>query len=72
MVTFDLYFTTQGEVKMCVLYTTDGWITTNIAQNLSYGSQLSFIHTNTTSANTVAGTYFWETTGRFTMAACRM
>ena len=64
VVTFDLYFTTQGEVKMCVLYTTDGWITTNIAQNLSYGSQLSFIHTNTTSANTVAGTYFWETTGQ--------
>ena len=24
IVTFDLYFTTQGEARMCVLYTTDG------------------------------------------------
>ena len=27
LVTFDLYFTSQGEAKMCVLYTTNNWAT---------------------------------------------
>lgn len=63
LVTFDLYFTTQGEAKMCVLYTTNGWTTTNVANNLSYGAGLQYIYTNTTSPNTVAGTYFYNTYG---------
>ena len=37
VVTFDLYITSQGEAKMCVLYTTNDWATTNVANNLSYG-----------------------------------
>jgi hypothetical protein len=68
MVSFDLYFTTQGEAKMCVLYTTDGWATTNVANNLAYGANPTFIVTNsvsspTYSANTVTGTYFFDTYG---------
>ncbi len=64
VVSFDIYFTTQGEAKMCVLYTTDGWVTTNVANNLSYGGKQAFILTNTASANTVNGTYFFETSGQ--------
>ena len=45
MVTFDLYFTSQGEAKMCVLYTTNGWATTNVADNLAYGANPAFIVT---------------------------
>ncbi|HEY4414858.1 MAG TPA: hemoblobin-interacting domain-containing protein [Verrucomicrobiae bacterium] len=63
MVSFDLYFTSQGEAKMCVLYTTDGWVTTNVANNLAYGANPTFIQTNTTSLNTVTGTYFNNTYG---------
>jgi hypothetical protein len=68
MVSFDLYFTTQGEAKMCVLYTTDGWVTTNVANNLAYGANPTFIVTNsvgsqTYSANTVTGTYLFDTYG---------
>jgi hypothetical protein len=48
LVTFDLYFTTQGEARMCVLYTTDGWVTTNVA-NLACSSYPSLIQTNTPS-----------------------
>jgi hypothetical protein len=48
IVTFDLYFTTQGEARMCVLYTTDGWITTNVA-NLACSSNPTLIQTNTPS-----------------------
>ncbi len=68
MVSFDLYFTTQGEAKMCVLYTTDGWATTNVANNLAYGINPTFIATNSLtspsySPNTVTGTYIWNTYG---------
>jgi len=69
LVNFDLYFTTQGEAKMCVLYTTDGWVTTtNVANNLSYAANPTFIVTNSVtspsySVNTVTGTYFWNTYG---------
>ncbi len=61
---FDLYFTSAAEAKMCVLYTTNGWITTNIAQTLFYGAKPAFIKINSTSANTVTGTYFYETGGQ--------
>ena len=64
VVTFDIYFTTQAEAKMCVLYTTDGWATTNIANNLFYGAKPAYILTNSSSANTVMGTYFYQTFGQ--------
>jgi hypothetical protein len=68
MVSFDLYSTSQGEAKMCVLYTTDNWATTNVAQNLFYGANPTFIVTNSAGPNyspyTVAGTYFYENTGQ--------
>ena len=68
MVSFDLYFTTQGEAKMCVLYTTNGWTTTNVANNLAYGANPSFILTNSVtspfySPNTVTGTYMFNDYG---------
>jgi Protein of unknown function (DUF1533) len=68
--TFDLYFTTQGEAKMCVLYTTNGWATTNVGSTLAYGANPTFIQTNdpanvgTYSPNTVSGPYFYQTTGQ--------
>ncbi len=65
--TFDLYFTSQGEAKMCVLYTTDAWATTNVASSLFYGAKPSYIQTNPAvggSANTVTGTYFYQTLGQ--------
>jgi hypothetical protein len=46
LVTFDLYFTTQGEARMCVMYTTDGWVTTNVA-NLACSSYPTLIQSNT-------------------------
>ncbi len=46
LVTFDIYFTSQGEARMCVLYTTDGWVTTNVA-NLACSSYPALIQTNT-------------------------
>ena len=46
IVTFDLYFTTQGEARMCMLYTTNGWATTNVA-NLACSSYPTLIQTNT-------------------------
>ncbi|HEY5296587.1 MAG TPA: DUF1533 domain-containing protein [Verrucomicrobiae bacterium] len=63
MVSFDIYFTSQGEAKMCVLYTTNNWVTTLVADNFAYGANPTFIVTNTTSANTVMGTYFLNTYG---------
>jgi hypothetical protein len=48
ILTFDLYFTTQGEARMCVEYTTDGWVTTNVA-NLACSSYPALIQTNTPS-----------------------
>ena len=46
LVTFDLYYTTQGEARMCVLYTTDGWASTNTAI-LACSSHPTLIQTNT-------------------------
>jgi hypothetical protein len=63
VITFDLYQTSQGEAKMCVLYTTNAWATTNVANNLAYGLNPTLITTNTTSPNTVMGTYFDNTFG---------
>jgi len=63
ILTFDLYETSQGESKMCVLYTTNSWTTTNVANNLSYGLNPTLIATNTSSPNTVTGTYFNNTYG---------
>lgn len=73
VLSFDLYFTTQGEAKMCVLYTTDGWATTNVANKLFYGANPTYIHTNSVSDPdytpenaplTVQGTFFYETYGQ--------
>ena len=61
---FDVYFTSAAEANICVLYTTDGWATTNVAQNLAFGSNASLIQTNTSSPNTVAGTYFHNSKGQ--------
>jgi len=68
MVSFDIYFTSQGEAKMCVLYTTNSWTTTNVANNLAYGANPTFIVTNSVaspfySPNTVTGTYFYNNYG---------
>src|ERR1035437_4638201 len=38
LISFDMFFTSQSEAKMCVLYTTDNWTTTNNASTLSYGA----------------------------------
>jgi hypothetical protein len=70
VVTFDLYFTSQGEAKMCVLYTTNAWATTNVASTIAYPANPTFIVTNdpgnivTYSPNTLAGPYFYQTTGQ--------
>ena len=70
VLTFDLYFTSQAEAKMCVFYTTDGWATTNVASTIAYPANPTFIVTNdpgsiaTYSPNTVAGPYFYQTTGQ--------
>jgi heme-binding protein Shr len=69
VVFFDLYSTSQGEAKMCVLYTTNGWTTTNVANTLFYEANPAFVVTNLPvnlggSANTVTGTYFYQTTGQ--------
>ena len=69
VICFDLYFTTQAEAKMCVLYTTNNWATTNSASTLAYGANPTFIQTNSVSnldysPDTVTGTYFYQTTGQ--------
>jgi hypothetical protein len=69
VISFDLYFTTQAEAKMCVLYTTNNWATTNNASTLAYGANPTFILTNSVSnldysPDTVTGTYFYQTTGQ--------
>jgi hypothetical protein len=68
LVTFDMFFTSQSEAKMCVLYTTNNWVTTNNAATLAYGANPTFIVTNSAGPNfspdTVAGTYFWQTVGQ--------
>ncbi|MGA2246737.1 MAG: DUF1533 domain-containing protein [Verrucomicrobiota bacterium] len=68
LATFDLYFTSQGEAKMEVEYTTDGADWTNAA-TLEYPANPTFIQTNPPvllggSPNTVAGTYFYQTNGQ--------
>ena len=58
IVTFDLYFTTQGEARMCVLYTTNNWASTNVANGLACSSYPTLIQTNSANnANIVGGTY---------------
>jgi hypothetical protein len=69
VVNFDVYSTSQGEAKLCVLYTTDGWVTTNVASTLFYGANPGFIKTNAPvlsggSPNTVTGTFFYQNTGQ--------
>ena len=49
---------------MCVLYTTNGWATTNVANSLFYGAKAAYILTNSSSANTVMGTYFYQSSGQ--------
>lgn len=72
LVTFDLFFTTQGESRMCVLYTTDGWVTTNVA-TLACSSFPTLIQTNTPtlatedigySSDIVNGVFFDNTIGQ--------
>jgi len=64
IVSFDYYVTSKGEAKTCVLYTTNGWNTTNVANNLAYAANPAFVVSNSTSPNTVSGTYFFETAGQ--------
>jgi hypothetical protein len=61
---FDIYFTTQAPDKFCVLYTTDGWATTNVANSLFYGANPAYILTNSSNPNLVNGVYFYETFGQ--------
>jgi hypothetical protein len=63
VVNFDVYFTSAAEAKLCVLYTTNGtdW---PVASKLFYGANPSYIQTNSSSPNTVAGTYFYERAGQ--------
>ena len=61
---FNLYFTTQAEAKMCVLYTTDGWVTTNVANTHLLRSQPTFILNNAANPNVVIGNYFFQTNGQ--------
>jgi hypothetical protein len=69
VISFDLFSTSQGEAKMCVLYTTDNWATTNNAANLFYPANPTFIVTNPPSGpnhsdDTVVGTYFFQNVGQ--------
>lgn len=64
VVSFDIYFTTQAEAKMYALYTTNGWASSNVANNLFYGAKPAYVLTNSSSANTVIGTYFYQTFGQ--------
>ena len=62
--TFDIDSTSAAEGKLCVLYTTDNWVTTtNVAQTLYYSPVISFNHTNSSSPNTVAGNYVFFLAG---------
>jgi hypothetical protein len=61
---FDLYFTTQAPDKVCVLYTTDGWVTTNVANSFFYAATPGYIHTNASDPNLLNGVYFYETFGQ--------
>ncbi len=61
---FNLYFTTQAPAKMCVLYTTDGWVTTNVANSIFYGAHPTYIQNNAANPNVVVGNYFFQTNGQ--------
>jgi hypothetical protein len=61
---FDVYFTTQAPDKIGVLYTTDGWVTTNVANSFFFGTTPAYIHTNASDPNLLNGTYFYETFGQ--------
>ncbi|MGP0067736.1 MAG: PEP-CTERM sorting domain-containing protein [Isosphaeraceae bacterium] len=62
-VSFDLYFTTQAPAKMQLEYTINGTTWQN-AGTLTYSANTGFIHMNSTSSNTVDGTYFYQTSGQ--------
>jgi hypothetical protein len=62
-ISFDVYFTTQAPAKIELEYTTDGTTWINASQ-LTYAANPAYILNNTTSANTVNGTYFYETGGQ--------
>lgn len=69
ILTFDMFSTSQGEAKMCVMYTTDGWATTNDATTLFYAANPTYMFTNvpsmpTYSPDTVTGTYFYQNVGQ--------
>ncbi|HTV43355.1 MAG TPA: hemoblobin-interacting domain-containing protein [Candidatus Sulfotelmatobacter sp.] len=68
ILTFDLYFTSQAEAKMCVLYTTNGWTNSFTADTLGYGADPAYIVTNdvalTGDGDTVDGTYFYQNAGQ--------
>jgi hypothetical protein len=61
---FDIYFTTQAPDKVCVLYTTDGWVTTNVANSFFYAANPAFMHTNASDPNLLNGPYFYQTFGQ--------
>ena len=56
-VTFDWYATTQGEAKLQLEYTTDGSTWHNVPLTLSAADTALAVSTNSTSANTVMGSY---------------
>ena len=55
---FDLYLTSSGTAKFQVQYTPDGSTWINVS-NLTYAAAPSYIHTNSSSAYTVAGAYIY-------------
>jgi hypothetical protein len=59
---FDYYITGSGTAKIQVEYTTDGLTWVNDS-NLVYSATPTYIHTNSTSANTVMGAYIFVTGG---------
>ncbi|HEY6346355.1 MAG TPA: hypothetical protein VIY49_33110 [Bryobacteraceae bacterium] len=61
-VSFDWYATNQGEAKLQLLYTTDGSTWHNVALNPGSASGIAVMN-NTTSANTVMGSYVMITGG---------
>jgi hypothetical protein len=61
---FNLYFTTQAEAKMAVFYTTDGWVSSNVANGISFGANPTYIQSNSANPNVVSGNYFHQTNGQ--------
>lgn len=71
LVSLDVYFTSQAEARMCVLYTTNGWTNSMTANSLFYGANPTYILTNDPASELydnqiVSGTYFYETAGQNT------